>query len=73
MWRGHSQHPVYVLPVRRSDRTKTVTHQVNEVTEVLLDLLRRQTPHQVQGTVQLLVILKDNQQRQHLLHSTISL
>lgn len=35
-----------------------VTDQVNEVTEVLLNLLRRQTPHQVQGTVQLLVTLK---------------
>lgn len=44
---------------------KTKTYQVNEVTEVLLDLLRRQTPHQVQSTVQLLVILKNthNQQR----------
>lgn len=41
--------------------TKTETHQVNEVTEVLLDLLRRQTPHQVQGTVQLLVTLKHTQ------------
>lgn len=34
------------------------THQVDEVTEVLLDLLGRQTPHQVQSTIQLLVILK---------------
>lgn len=34
------------------------THQVNEVTEILLYLLRRQTPHQIQGTIQLLVTLQ---------------
>lgn len=34
------------------------THQVNEVTEILLYLLRRQTPHQIQGTIQLLVTLR---------------
>lgn len=47
---------VCALPVWKS--VKMITHQVNEVTEVLLDLLRRQTPHQVQSTVQLLVVLK---------------
>ncbi|KAF3856348.1 hypothetical protein F7725_017071 [Dissostichus mawsoni] len=41
---------------------------VDEVAEVLLDLLRRQTPHQVQGTVELLVVLKTR--RQHSLHFT---
>ena len=35
-----------------------VGHQVDEVREVGLDLLRREAPHQVQGTVQLLVRLK---------------
>lgn len=39
------------------------THQVDEVAEVLLDLLGRQTPHQVEGTVQLLLSLK--QRRSH--------
>lgn len=34
------------------------THQVNEVTEILLYLLWRQTPHQIQGTIQLLVTLQ---------------
>lgn len=37
------------------------TYQVNEVTEVLLDLLRRQTPHQVQSTVELLFSLRQTQ------------
>lgn len=41
----------------------TATHQVDEVAEVLLDLLGRQTPHQVEGTVQLLLSLK--QTRSH--------
>lgn len=34
------------------------THQVNEVAEILLYLLWRQTPHQIQGTIQLLVTLQ---------------
>lgn len=37
------------------------TYQVNEVTQVLLDLLRRQTPHQVQSTVELLFSLWQTQ------------
>lgn len=35
------------------------THQVNKITEVLLNLLGRQTPHQIQGTIQLLIILRN--------------
>lgn len=34
------------------------TYQVNEIAEVLLNLLWRQTPHQIQGTIQLLIILR---------------
>ena len=42
---------------------KQGTYQINQVTEVFLDLLWRQAPHQVQGTVQLLITLpKDKQQ-----------
>lgn len=45
--------------VRRRDQRVSLVYQVNEVAEVLLYLLRGQTPHQVQGTVQLLIILGD--------------
>lgn len=42
--------------------TACSTHQVNEVTEILLDLLRRQAPHQIQGTIQLLVTLQEQEE-----------
>lgn len=55
--------PSRVIRARLRKREDDSTHQVNEVTEVLLDLLRRQTPHQVQSTVELLVSLQQTQIR----------
>lgn len=54
----------------------TATHQVDEVAEVLLDLLGRQTPHQVEGTVQLLLSLKQTRshadgEKDRWLHTTL--
>lgn len=39
------------------------THQVDEVTQVFLNLLWRQAPHQVQGAVQLLIALWKNREK----------
>lgn len=42
------------------------THQVDQITEVFLNLLWRQAPHQVQGAVQLLIALWKNKEKQNL-------
>jgi len=52
--------------VRGQRSEGTHTDQVDEVAEVLLDLLRRQTPHQVQRTVQLLLVLEHTHTHTHL-------
>ena len=72
MWDKNRLNITYVISRRLSEPAATqnpllkalmyhlaeVGHQVDEVREVGLDLLRREAPHQVQGTVQLLVRLK---------------
>ena len=72
MWDKKRLNITYVISRRLSEPAATqipllkalmyhlaeVGHQVDEVREVGLDLLRREAPHQVQGTVQLLVRLK---------------
>lgn len=45
-----------------NETCKQGTYQVDQVTEVFLYLLWRQAPHQVQGTVQLLVTLPRDRQ-----------
>lgn len=37
---------------------EVLTHQIDQVAEVFLNLLGRQTPHQIQGTIKLLVTLQ---------------
>lgn len=51
-----------VRPQPQMKPYKQDTYQVDQVTEVFLDLLWRQAPHQVQGTVQLLITLPRDKQ-----------
>ena len=51
-----------VWPQPQMKPYKQGTYQVDQVTEVFLYLLWRQAPHQVQGTVQLLITLPRDKQ-----------